>query len=278
MALSSLAHLTANDQRAFLSNGVGPSRAVDLPIVHHAFERHAQRQPHVVAVEHAMYGHTLSYEQLDKQANRLARRLRGQGIRPGHRVCILARRSIYFIVAVLAVLKSGAQYVPMDAVTITDCTLEHILRDSTPSAVLVMNEDSHRVSGITCLCLEDVIADDERVDADATKPEDLSSPTDGIYVIYTSGTTGVPKGVDVRHNGVSNGEQPVNTLMCFICSFGPLQLSVAPPETSECGLVCELHNFSISHSTWGLGKSFLRFTMAAHSVSVATRPKNGSPS
>lgn len=203
--ISSLAHLTADDQRSFISNSIGPSRTVALPIVHHAFEHHALVQPHVVAVEHAVDGSSLTYDQLDKQANRLAHRLRGQGIRPGHRVCILARRSVCFIVAVVAVIKSGAQYVPMDGVTITNWTLEHILRDSKPSAVLVMNEYSHRVSRLPCLILEDVIAADERDNTDARKPEDLSSPTDGIYVIYTSGTTGVPKGVDVRHNGVSNG-------------------------------------------------------------------------
>jgi non-ribosomal peptide synthetase component F len=207
MSLAPISHLTPNDQRTLLRNSIAPCRSVRFPVVHHAFEHHAQLQPHVVAVEHTRFDHALTYEQLDKQANRLARRLRAKGITPGHRVCILARRSVYFIVAVLAVLKSGAQYVPIDAVTITDSTLDHILRDSAPSAVLVMDEYAHRVSrsGFPCLCLEDVIHTDERANADATKPTDLSSPTDGVYVIYTSGTTGVPKGVDVRHNGVSNG-------------------------------------------------------------------------
>jgi non-ribosomal peptide synthetase component F len=109
-------------------------------------------------------------------------------------------------VAIVAVLKSGAQYVPMDAVTITDSTLEYIIHDSAPRIVLVMEEYLHRVTHTPCICLEASIEEDEKADVDVTNLEDLSSPTDGCYVIYTSGTTGAPKGVDVRHIGVSNGE------------------------------------------------------------------------
>ncbi|KAF8589378.1 acetyl-CoA synthetase-like protein [Ramaria rubella] len=202
--LPALAHLSPDDQATFFANSFGPHRTTPFPIIHHAFEHHAHAQPHSLAVEHTLFNHTLTYAQLDTQANRLARRLREYGIRPGHRVCILARRSVYIVVAILAVLKSGAQYVPMDAVTITDSTIEHILHDSAPSLVLVMEEYVHRVSGPPSLCLEDAIAADEESGADGSKPEDLSSPTDGAYVIYTSGTTGVPKGVDVRHNGITN--------------------------------------------------------------------------
>jgi len=96
-------------------------------------------------------------------------------------------------------LKSGAQYVPLDAVTITDATLDYVLQDSEPSAVLVMDEFAHRVkSDVPILNLEDTILADEVSNADATKPEDTTSPSDGAYIIYTSGTTGVRKGVEFR--------------------------------------------------------------------------------
>lgn len=202
-----LAHLSPADRAFVIEHGIGARREVPIPIVHHGFERQVVHQPDAIAVEHNLYNHSLTYGELDRQANRLARRLRSAGVRPGHRVCILARRSIYLAVAVIAVLKSGAQYVPIDAVTVTDATLKYILGDAKPKMALVMKDYAERVGEkIEKLCLEDVIEEDERVGADATKPEDLSSPTDGCYVIYTSGTTGTPKGVDVRHNGVTNGE------------------------------------------------------------------------
>jgi non-ribosomal peptide synthetase component F len=203
---SALSNLTPDNQIVFYHFGVGPERPVLSPIIHHAFEAHARTQPDVIAVEHMSFNHSLTYRQLDVQANRLARRLHTLGISPGKRICILARRSIYLIVAILAVLKSGGQYVPLDAVTITDTALNYVLDDSKPSAVLVMDEFAHCLhSRVPTLLLEDIILADELSDADATKPGDTTSPSDGAYIVYTSGTTGVPKGVDVKHRGVTNG-------------------------------------------------------------------------
>lgn len=199
-----LSHLSPTDQSLFYSYGIGQSRPVPFPIVHHSFEHHARLQPHVTAVEHN--NDSISYAQLDLRANRLAKRLRDAGIRPGCRVCIVARRSISLIIAILGVLKAGGQYVPLDAVTITDETLRFVLQDASPSAVLVMNEYSHRIDTATCpiLLLEDLIQADEHAAGLKIDEAGLTS-ADGCYCIYTSGTTGRPKGVDVRHQGVSNG-------------------------------------------------------------------------
>jgi non-ribosomal peptide synthetase component F len=200
-----LAHLDPADRVKFAEYGLGPRRRVDVPLVHAAFERHARTQPDAVAVEHSLYNHSLTFAQLDRKANRLARRLRAADVAPGARVVVLTRRSIYYVVAVLAVLKAGAQYVPLDAVTVTDDTLAHVLADSGAKLCLVMDEYAHRVRRTPALVLEHAIREDEMKDAPADKPEELASPDDGCYVIYTSGTTGKPKGVDVRHRGVSNG-------------------------------------------------------------------------
>ncbi|KAJ7150988.1 putative nonribosomal peptide synthetase, partial [Mycena crocata] len=198
--------LSPEDIVLFYSYGLGPRRHVEIPVIHHSFEHHARMQPDAIAVEHTLYGHSLTFSQLDIRANRLARRLRAQGIRPGKKVCILSRRSIYLIVGILAVLKSGGQYVPLDAVTIPDSTLSYVLNDANPSAVLAMSEFVHRVSPdlVPTIDLEAVIEADEISNADATKPPDATTSFDGAYIIYTSGTTGVPKGVDVRHRGVTN--------------------------------------------------------------------------
>ncbi|RDB23709.1 Nonribosomal peptide synthetase sirP [Hypsizygus marmoreus] len=199
---SPLAHLSSTDRALFYQFGLGSSRHVPIPVIHHAFEHHARTQPHVVAVEHSFNNESITYAQLDLQSDRLAHILRARGIVPGKRVCILGRRSVPLVIAILATLKSGAQYVPLDALTITDETLQFVLEDSKPSMVLTMDEFKHRVSGVPLISLEDMI-NDESI-PNPGKVEDLSSPMDGAYCIYTSGTTGRPKGVDVRHQGVTN--------------------------------------------------------------------------
>lgn len=200
-----LAHLASSDQAKFYEYGIGPSRSVPFPLVHHSFEHHARTQPNAVAVEHKSFSESITYAQLDSKANRLARRLREQAnIRPGKRVCIVARRSVTLVIAILAVLKAGAQYVPLDAVTITDDTLHFVLQDADPSLVLVMNEYAHRIdAACPVIRLEDAITKDAGLVSSKIDEAGLT-PQDGCYCIYTSGTTGRPKGVDVRHQGVSN--------------------------------------------------------------------------
>jgi non-ribosomal peptide synthetase component F len=101
------------------------------------------------------------------------------------------RRSVAFVAAILAVLKSGAQYVPLDSINITDETLKFVLKDAAPSVVLVMDEFADRVLDVPKICLDTVIRDDQLSNADASQVEDRSSPNDGAYCIYTSGTTGM---------------------------------------------------------------------------------------
>ncbi|KAJ4488225.1 putative nonribosomal peptide synthetase [Lentinula aciculospora] len=201
-----LARLSLDDQALFRQFSFGPIRTVHISILHHAFRRHAIDQPDAIAVEHLSLNESISYRQLDIQSNRLAHRLRKQCICPGFRVCILARRSIVLIVAILAVLKSGAQYIPLDAMTITDETLQFVLEDSSPSMVLTMVDYLDRISECPApvVCLEHFFQKAEFTKGDLSEVEDISSPSDSIYCIYTSGTTGRPKGVDVKHEGVTN--------------------------------------------------------------------------
>ena len=176
-----LHHLSLEDQQRFARFGFGVRQQAPFGCVHHAFEHHAASQPDAVAVEHL--GETITYAELDRQANILANHLRAQGIRPGVRVCLLVQRSILMVVGIVAVLKAGGSYVPLDGAIVTQSTLEHVLHDSDAKIVLTMREYLHRVPGAHAFCLEDTAQLPEII----TKPEDTSVPTDSVYIIYTSG-------------------------------------------------------------------------------------------
>lgn len=181
MAASLLHALSPEDQRLFARFSFGARQRVPFGCVHHAFEHHAAAQPDAVAVEYL--GSSITYGELDRQANILANHLRSSGVRPGVRVCLLVQRSILMVVGIVAVLKAGGSYVPLDGAIVTQSTLEHVIKDSEAKLVLTMNEYVHRVSGTPAFCLED-LGSLEPLDA---KPQDLSVPADPVYIIYTSG-------------------------------------------------------------------------------------------
>ncbi|KAI0822323.1 nonribosomal peptide synthetase 12 [Trametes gibbosa] len=198
MAASLLHTLSPEDQRLFARYSLGTRQQVPFGCVHHAFEHHAAAQPDAVAIEHL--GSSITYRELNIRANILANYLRASGVRPGVRICLLVQRSILMVVGIVAVLKAGGSYVPLDGAIVTQSTLEHVVKDSEAKLVLTMNEYAHRVSGTPSFCLEDL----GTLPQDGTKPQDLSTPIDPVYIIYTSGTTGKPKGVEVMHLNVTN--------------------------------------------------------------------------
>lgn len=185
---SALSGLAPSDQLLFSQFGLGEEQVVPFRCVHHAFEHYAQMQPSATAVEHL--GDSLTYAELDRKANALARQLRTMGVQPGTRVCLLVQRSIAMVIAILAVLKAGGAYVPLDGGIVTQSTLEYVLEDSEAALVIVLQEYAHRVSdisGTSALVLEEAIRVCDELEKDFSKPIDLSSPSDGVYVIYTSG-------------------------------------------------------------------------------------------
>ena len=183
---SALSIFSPDDKRLFARFGLGDAREPHFRCVHHAFEQNARLYPDSVAVEHL--GSSITYSALDRKANALAHRLRELGVYPGRRVCLLVQRSIPMVIGILAILKAGAAYVPLDGGIVTQSTLEFILEDSAAVLALVMDEFLHRVSHIPdlpSLSLESAIEDsDVRY---STRIIDLSTPKDGVYVIYTSG-------------------------------------------------------------------------------------------
>jgi non-ribosomal peptide synthetase component F len=180
----SLQGLSAEDISLFYRFGFGQREEAPFRCIHHAFEHHAARDPDAVAVEHL--GDTITYGELNRRANFLACRLRSMGATPGARVCLLVQRSIHMVVGILATLKAGAAYVPLDGSIVTDSTLSFVLKNSKSTLVLTLPDYIHRVSTLPVINLADVMSS---IDSPCSKPEDLSSPDDSIYIIYTSGKT-----------------------------------------------------------------------------------------
>ena len=169
--------------------------------LHALFEAQVERTPHAIAVVHE--GASLTYAELNLRANRLAHHLRKMGVVPDSRVAICVERSPELVVGLLAILKAGGGYVPLDPTYPID-RLAYMLEDSAPSVALVQ-------ASATALETGAIPALDLQADAAAWAGEAESNPRlEGLtsrhiaYVIYTSGSTGRPKGVMVEHANVVN--------------------------------------------------------------------------
>ncbi|WP_025130130.1 non-ribosomal peptide synthetase [Pseudomonas sp. PH1b] len=176
---------------------------VDYPqgqTVHGRIEAQAARNPDALAA--CCQGRSLSYGELDRQANLLARQLHELGIGPDDRVAIVARRSLETLVGLLAILKAGACYVPIDPAHPTE-RLNYLLQDSAPRAVLTQAELLSRLPPLAVPLIE---LDSRLWQGPASAPLQVPglTPAHLAYVIYTSGSTGLPKGVMVEHQSLCN--------------------------------------------------------------------------
>ena len=144
-------------------------------------------------------GRSWTYRELEEAANRLAHLLAGQGAGPGQCVALLLERSAEAIVAILAVLKTGAAYLPIDP-ALPAARIGFMLADAAPIAAITTAGLADRLDGCDLLVID---IDDPRIDSQPGTALPAPSPDDIAYIIYTSGTTGVPKGVAVTHHNVT---------------------------------------------------------------------------
>jgi nonribosomal peptide synthetase DhbF len=183
----------------------GSARNVPSATLPRLFEEQAGRTPDSPAVVH---GRTqVSYAELNRRANRLARHLIALGAGPERRVAIAVPRSTDMIVAVLAVLKSGAAYVPVDP-GYPSGRIAYMLADARPVAVLTtVLTGKDLPDGTPRIALDDpaIVAAVSRLPGDdlaGAERVDSLRPSSPAYVIYTSGSTGRPKGVVIEHRSV----------------------------------------------------------------------------
>ncbi|MCD0254768.1 amino acid adenylation domain-containing protein [Xanthomonas campestris pv. campestris] len=203
--VASLPMLEGAARERALRQGEGGAAPAPARSVHAAFRAQARLTPEATAVEYA--GLRLDYAQLDARSDALALRLRAAGAGRGTRVAIMLARGLAMPVAVLAVLKAGAAYVPVDP-AYPQARIEQMLLDSTPVVVLTHAQDlAHLQQAVSAPCLG---VDDAACDADAPAPvpgqreADQDELSDPAYVIYTSGSTGQPKGVVLSHRALAN--------------------------------------------------------------------------
>ncbi|NMX46080.1 amino acid adenylation domain-containing protein [Pseudomonas sp. WS 5407] len=166
--------------------------------LHGLFEAQVVRTPQAVAVKAGE--HTLSYQQLNERANRLAHHLRDSGVRPDARVGICVERGLDMVVGLFAILKAGGAYVPLDPAYPPE-RIAYMLHDSALVVVLAQSATRSLLGDVAVVDLDHSTWQHQP----AINPQvpDLIAQH-AAYVIYTSGSTGQPKGVINEHAGVVN--------------------------------------------------------------------------
>ncbi|WP_051731871.1 non-ribosomal peptide synthetase [Kitasatospora phosalacinea] len=185
---------TGPERARFLRPG-GP--AAEPVCLHEMVRAQARRTPDAVAVEAA--GEHLTYAALDRRSDAAARALRAGGVGPEDVVAVACERSAELVVALLAVLKAGAAYLPLDPENPRD-RLEYLLADSGTAHLLTLERHLAALPvppGVRPLLLD-------RLPPGADGPLPAVDPRQAAYLIYTSGSTGRPKGVLNQHAAAAN--------------------------------------------------------------------------
>ena len=199
------------------------------------FAAQAARAPEAVAI--TCGDRSWTYREIDESSNRLAGLLVEYGAGPGECVAVLAERSAQAVIAILAVLKAGAAYLPIDP-GLPAARIEFMLTDAIPVAAIVTPADLRsRLGACNLQVLE--MRDAEAHPLPGT-PLPAPSPENIAYIIYTSGTTGTPKGVAVPHRNVTQ---------LLESAYGELELGQV---WSQC------HSLAFDFSVWEIFGALLR--------------------
>jgi amino acid adenylation domain-containing protein/non-ribosomal peptide synthase protein (TIGR01720 family) len=181
-------------------NRAGLAQPVSAVSIAGLFATQADRTPDALAV--TFEGRSRTYRELDEAATRLAHVLAARGVGAGHRVALLLPRSAEAIVAMLAVVKTGAAYVPIDP-AVPAARMQFVLNDAAPVAAVTTTELRSRLDGHDLLIIDLGAVDQQPLDHQPSGALQGPAPDDIAYLIYTSGTTGTPKGVAIPHRNVT---------------------------------------------------------------------------
>jgi amino acid adenylation domain-containing protein len=222
--------------------------AVSIPVV---FAAQVARTPEAVAV--TFEGRSVTYRELDEASNRLAHLLAADGVGPGGCVALLFSRSAEAIAAILAVLKTGAAYLPIDPAWPVE-RIGFMLADAAPVAAISTADLAARLDGHGLLVID---VNDPAVDGYSGTALPAPGPDEIAYLIYTSGTTGVPKGVAIPH--------------CNVIRL----LESLDAEVPPAGVWSQCHSLAFDFSVWEIWGALLRGgRLVVVSESVARSPED----
>ena len=195
--LDDLRLLPADERAQLLANDAVARQANDIAPLHGLFEARVRETPDMEAV--VAGEERLSYRELNARANRLAHALRQRGVQRNDIVGLAVERNVDVAIGILAILKAGAAYLPLDPDYPRD-RLAFIVDDAKARLVLASSNVTASLQLEAAECLDIATAGSGLPDTD---PDAASAPDDLAYVIYTSGSTGKPKGVLVTHANVT---------------------------------------------------------------------------
>ncbi|WP_327204859.1 non-ribosomal peptide synthetase [Paenibacillus sp. DMB20] len=204
VALGEVEMLTEEERLHMLALGRRKAYFPPPRCLHDCFKEQAAAVPDLPAV--SCGGESMTYRELDRRTDALARTLRAKGVGLGSVVGIMAERSIPMLTAMLAVMKAGGAYMPVDPhypeerirFMLEDSGAELVFADGARSGAADVMPSSLQVLDIAD---EKLFSGEDDADATAVWPQDAADP---MYVIYTSGSTGQPKGVIVPHRSFYN--------------------------------------------------------------------------
>lgn len=208
-SVHTLTLVTKQEKQRVLEEWNAPELEHDQLYLTKWFEHNVRKQPNAVALSAG--DHTMTYAELNEQANRLARHLQKNGV--GHQTvtAILAERTPELIVSLLAVLKAGATYVPIDP-DYPESRIQYMLKDSGATHLLT---HSSFISQTRSLAFDGtyLFADDQEILLMSSENLPLEAGLDDTaYIMYTSGTTGQPKGIMTTHSNIARVVKNTNYL------------------------------------------------------------------
>ncbi|MBR0633284.1 non-ribosomal peptide synthetase [Bacillus altitudinis] len=208
-SVHTLTLVTKQEKQRMLEEWNAPELEHDQLYLTKWFEHNVRKQPNAVALSAGDY--TMTYAELNEQANRLARHLQKNGV--GHQTvtAILAERTPELIVSLLAVLKAGATYVPIDP-DYPESRIQYMLKDSGATHLLT---HSSFINQTRSLAFDGtyLFADDQEILLMSSENLPLEARLDDTaYIMYTSGTTGQPKGIMTTHSNIARVVKNTNYL------------------------------------------------------------------
>ncbi|MDN0041081.1 amino acid adenylation domain-containing protein [Bacillus aerophilus] len=208
-SVHTLTLVTKQEKQRMLEEWNAPELEHDQLYLTKWFEHNVRKQPNAVALSTG--DHTMTYAELNEQANRLARHLQKNGVNHQTVTAILAERTPELIVSLLAVLKAGATYVPIDP-DYPESRIQYVLKDSGATYLLT---HSSFISQTRSLAFDGtyLFADDQEILLMSSENLPLEAGLDDTaYIMYTSGTTGQPKGIMTTHSNIARVVKNTNYL------------------------------------------------------------------